>query len=62
MKKPFLAVFVLSLLLSGCDHIPLIKMQDQRFDKNAPIYLSRDPNRKTGAPKDLTEDELKGKR
>lgn len=58
-KIVLLSAPLFSLLLSGCEQMPLMKFQDQRFGKDAPIYLSRDPNKKQRAPRDLTEEELK---
>jgi hypothetical protein len=51
-----------SLCLSGCAHLPPFSIQDKRFDPNAPIYHSRDPNKKPGASRPLSETELNGKR
>ncbi len=61
-RRLLLVPILFAWLQSGCRQLPLIQFQDQRFEKNAPIYLSRDPRKKPDEPTAPSETEMRGKR
>lgn len=61
-KEKFLLLAVIAAsVTAGCSRLPPMKIQDTRYG-DSPAYWTKDPYRSSKGPRELTKEELEGKR